>query len=366
LRGEKTTTDISIPEKAMTIDLHTYRQTLLHAVHALRAIQPAAHIHLIYTPELQDPLNLLDDTRRDTALIQPAASLNALVPDKEHAPRLLTLDCRRVAAYLLETDQGLDDPAFEHSITQSHAESALAQSLNREVNNDERDFSECSIGGWLIGADSARTLAGRLCNFSHHRRAWVRWTNPSVLGALWPTMTPEQRFMLLGDATWLVFDDSGTLHQYAGKPDAATSSATLRAAAMAQTPLLDLQQIHRLKNVPLVRDLLESWKAMLEEQGRELPVNAEQQMHTFVGRAQQVGLGAESVSSYAMTAVQLKLGAADDTEWTSLVSNAVRDALALGDLLDTLSDRFWDRYSVLDHDGETEWNRTQPNTNTIH
>ena len=338
----------------MTIDLHTYRETLLRAIHAIRATEPAAHIHLVYTPELQDPLNLVGDTRRDTALIQAPAHLNAVVPDKENASRLLTLDCRRVAAYLLETDPGLDDPAFEHSITQSHAEVCLAQSHDRELNNDERDFSDCAIGGWLVGAESAKTLAARLHNFSRRHRQWVRWTNPSVLNALWPTMTPEQRFAMLGDATWLAFDGGGSLHRYAGWADAATAASPTRpAAVVTYTPGLDGRQTQTLKNVPLVRDLFASWKAMREEQGKKPPATAEQQLHTLVSRAQQVGLDVESVAIYAMVAVQLKPGAIDDVEWTSLVSQAAHQGLALRDLLDTLSDPFWDRYSVLEHEGDT-------------
>ena len=233
----------------MTIALHTYRQTLLRAVLAIRAGKPIAHIHLIYTPELQDPLNLVTDTRRETALVHAPTHSKFILPFKENAPRLLTLDCRRVAPYLLETDPALDDPAFEHSITQSHAETCLAQSHDRGLNNDEREFSDRAVGGWLVGTESARTLAARLYNFPSDRRSLVRWTHPSVLGTLWPTMTSEQRFLLLGDATWLVFDDNSVLQQFAITPGPEVASATMRSTAISLTRKLSAHQLQRLQNV---------------------------------------------------------------------------------------------------------------------
>lgn len=334
----------------MTIDLHSYRLTLLRAIESIRAIQSAVHIHLIYTPELQDPLNLIDDTRREMALVRAPTYLKAIEPEIKNAPRLVTLDCRRVAAYLLETDPGLDDPAFEHSISHSHAETCLAQSHDSSLNNDEHDFSKCAIGGWLIAGESAGTLAARLNNFSIHQRSWVRWTHPSVLGALWPSMSAEQRFMLLGDATWLVFDSNGSLQQYASTSGTTAATAPIR-AAMESTPRLEPQQMHRLRNVPLVRDLNESWKRMSDVQAKVHPANAEQQLHALVGVAQQAGLDAESVAIYAMTAVQLRHSATGDAEWTELVSHAASNGLPLCDLLSTLSASFWDSYSLLEREG---------------
>jgi hypothetical protein len=343
---------ISAPKQGMTIDLNTHRQTLLRAVHAICKAQPAAQIHLIYTPELQDPLNLVGDTRRDVAFIHAPTRLKVIAPDREKAPRVVPLDCRRVAACLLEGDPGLDDPEFEHSIKQSHIEICLDQPHDAELSNDEREFSEYAIGGWLIGTESAKTLSVRLRNFSNQQRSWIRWTNPSVLSALWPTMTHEQRFTLLGDATWLAFDITGTLRHYAGNGGVATASADQAAAPRPFIPGLDQQQIQMLKNVPLVRDLIRSWKAMLEEQEKKLPANAEQLLHVHVRRAQQVGLAAESVAICTMVAVQLKPGATDDAEWIKLVRHAAADGLDLRDLLDTLSDVFWDRYGLFDYEGD--------------
>jgi hypothetical protein len=293
----------------------------------------------VYTPELQDPLDLVGDDRRLLAPIQAPQHLNATTPRGANFPRLITLDCRRVASYLLETDPGLDDPAFEHSVTQSFAESVLAQSHDHELANDERDYSGNAIGGWIISTDSARVLAQRLSNYAIHQGALVRWTNPSVLSTLWPTMTPEQRSALLGGATWLAFDENGKLKRFAaGARD--EGAGPIGAAG----PRLDGRQLRMLKNVPLVRDLHARWKEMAEEQRRALPDDAQQRLHAHVDRAQRAGLDADSVAMYVMVAVQLKAGAVDDPEWTDLVGRAGREGLALRDLLDTLSDPFWERY----------------------
>jgi hypothetical protein len=86
---------------------------------------------------------------------------------------------------------------------------------------------------------------------------------------------------------------------------------------------------------------------MEEEEGGELPLNAEQRLHVLVVRAQQAGLDADSVSLYTMTAVQLQPGAIDDPEWTALVSHSARNAITLRDRLDALTSAFWDRYAFL-------------------
>lgn len=332
----------------MTNELATFRAALLQAVRSAREARPDAHIHLVYSPELFDPLDLVGDARRDMGLIHAPDHLASVSADRDQSPRLLTLDCRRVASYLLESDAALDDPAFEQSITQSHAEICLAQAYNAELGNDEREFSEYAIGGWLISTESAKALAARLRSFSSQGRTWVRWTNHAILSTVWPSMTAEQRHAMLGDAAWLSFDAGAVLCQYAATVPA-VAAPDVPGTVLTFAPRLDAQQLSRIANVPLVRDLLAAWKSMCETEGVALPRNAEIDLHAHVTRAQQAGLDAESVAIYTMTLVQLKQGACDDGEWRALVSHAAHEGLALRDLLDTLSDPFWTRYSMPEH-----------------
>lgn len=327
----------------MTNELHNFREALLQAVHTIRQGRPGALIHLLYTPELHDPLELVGETLREEGLIYPPAHLKTVSAGRDKSARLLTLDCRRVAGYLYESDECLDDPIFEQSITQSHAEIRLAQSHNAEVSNDERELSDHAIGGWVISTESAATLAARLRSFSTQQGVWGRWTNPFVLNLLWPTMSIGQRFAMIGEASWLAFDSNGVLRHYAAAADRAARDANVGESQSAPVGL-DEHQIQLLNNVPLVRDLLSAWRSMLDEQGRVLPAGAEQVLYTHISRAQRSGLHAESVAIYAMTAVQLKGGATNDADWTRMVTLAAYDGLALRDLLETLPDPFWLSY----------------------
>jgi hypothetical protein len=115
---------------------------------------------------------------------------------------------------------------------------------------------------------------------------------------------------------------------------------------------LNVDQTHTLQNIPVVRDLLPGWQAMCEAEGRRLPANAEQQLHAHVLAAQQAGLDPESVAIYTMTVVQLKNDATQNPEWTKLIRHAASNGLLLRDLLDKLSDEFWDRHSLYDFEDD--------------
>ncbi len=321
----------------MGLELHALRQQLLHEIQHARQAGAAMHLHLLYTPELHDPLGLVGDTRRTTAVIRPSAFLDVVAAQRDKAPRLLTLDCRRVASYLLENDAALDDPAFEASITQCHAEICGAQTRDKVVRNDEAELSEFSVAGWMVSTDDAATLAARLQGFSFQHRGWVSWTHPAFVPALWPTMSAAQRAAMLGDATWLAVNLDGQLRRYAAPAGQAAPAAAADAA-------LDVRQARMVRNVQLVRDLMQGWQTICAAQQQALPGNAEQLLHAHVIGAQDHGLDSDAVAMYAMTIVQLNAGASGDTEWKTMMRAVADHGGALRDRLADLSDDFWERY----------------------
>jgi hypothetical protein len=174
--------------------LADFRRQLLAAIHEAKARQPDALVHLLYAPELADPLELADDARRDTAMLRHP--LETPAGPKQSQPRLVTLDCRRVARYLLETDPGIDDPLLESSITQAHAETILGESVQRVLTNDVPGLSEGSVCGWIISRDTASPLAARINACSNlfdtqQGRRWIRWYAPACITGLWPGLSDE-------------------------------------------------------------------------------------------------------------------------------------------------------------------------------
>ena len=160
----------------MACDPERFRDHLLQAIRPAKEAQPDAHLHLVYTPELHAPLGGAADERRDVALL----------------PRFITLDARRVAGHLHEEDSGFDDPLFESSIGQSHAEAFMGARHDVHAGNDDRELAAGAIGGWVLSRQTAAELAARVARFSDARfteqagRLWVRWTQPDVFNALWP------------------------------------------------------------------------------------------------------------------------------------------------------------------------------------
>lgn len=335
----------------MEIDIERFRTPLIDALRAARAQHPDAHLHLLYSPELADPLALIGDTRREAALINPPVHNVPIVePPKENRPRLITLDCLRVAPYLLETDAALDDPLFEASVSQAVAETALQQRPDTELENDEPVLAEFAIGGWLLTRESAADVASRIHRYSYFHakeglRAWIRWTNPVYLNAMWPTLKAEQKQMLLGEAVWLVFDAAGQLRRYASNDPTASVDANETVAPKIADRILDAQQTQLIKNMLPVRDLLARWQTLCEARGERLPNDAEQQLHALLGEAQRYALDADSVTLYVLTAVQLKPSATEDAEWIACARNAGSDGLPLRDRIEHLSDDFWQRWS---------------------
>ena len=332
----------------MELELPAFRRQLLDEIHLARQAGAGPYLHLLYTPELHDPLDLTGDTRRLSAIIYPPMRLQAAAVRREKAPRLITLDCSRVAPYLLETDPALDDPAFEASITQSHAEICSGQIRDKLVQNDEDVLSEFSVAGWFVSKEDAATLALRLNSFSIQRRSWVPWTHAACVHALWPTMNDAQRGALLGASTWLALNLQGRLCRYVAPVeqvvgDAGSFSRTQWSGG-ADNAAFDARQVRIARNVQLVNDLMLSFYSMCQSEGRPLPGNTEQLLHAHVLAAQDHGLDADSVAMYVMTIVQLKKGADDDAEWKTTMRGAADQGFALRDRLALLSDRFWERY----------------------
>ncbi|MES2320384.1 MAG: hypothetical protein V4631_23145 [Pseudomonadota bacterium] len=328
----------------MGLELHVLRQQLLHEIQLAREADAGMHLYLLYTPELHDPLGLVGDTLRASAVIRPGAALKVVAAQPDRSPRLLTLDCRRVASYLLENDPALDDPAFEASITQCHDEICGAQTRDKLVLNDEGELSEFSVAGWLVSSEDAAALAARLKGFSFQNRGWVSWTHPAFVHALWPTMSASQRAAMLGGATWLALSLDGQLCRYA----AGAGHSRPDSPAVAVDTALDARQARMVRNVKLVRELLPGWKAICTTQGRRLPANAEQLLHAHVIGAQDHGLDSDSVAMFVMTIVQLNDGASADAEWKSMMRAVADHGYALRDRLADLSYDFWDRYVPAD------------------
>lgn len=331
----------------MTHDPERFRDSVLQAIRSIKGVRPEAHLHLVYTPELHDPLYSASDERRDLALLRAPRHLNVVEAEPECLPRFITLDATRVAGYLLEQDSGLDDPLFESSIAQAHAETFLGARHDVHAGNDDRELATGAIGGWVVSRQTAAELAARVARFSDARLtdqadcAWVRWTQPDVFNALWPLLQPEPRDALLGDAVWFTIDAAGTVRHYAAEGRHGIHDAPTPVLAS-----LNAQQAAAMRNVPLVRELHERWQALCLESGARLPANAERLLHERVWQAQALGLGAEAVAICVLTSVQLKPGATQDPRWHEAIANARRQGSSLLNGWARLPAQFWAEWAL--------------------
>ncbi|UWE18454.1 hypothetical protein [Herbaspirillum huttiense] len=324
--------------------LSHFRREILDAITAVKRQQPLSCIHLVYAPELADPLELLGDGKRDVAFIKPAM-LNVAGWHEDACPRLITLDCRRVAAYMLETDVGMDDPLMESSISQSYAETLLRQRVNILQTNDDPGQAQRAVCGWIVSTDTAAQIAARISASScgvdiHQRRSSVRWYNPDYLEVLWPTLTTAQKQNLLGEGVWIAHDGNGRLKTYASEHEAALSPLPSSAVR------LDSMQWLQLENVPLVQQLLQHWNNLCHETARPLQPDAREQLHQWVHRARQSGLDGEDIAVYAITAMQMPIGFAEDAELIAAVRNAVQQGDKLSQSLPALLDRYWTKRAL--------------------
>lgn len=320
--------------------LSHFRRAILDAITAVKAHQPQSCLHLVYAPELADPLELLGESKREVALIKPAIPDVAGWPE-DACPRLITLDCRRVAAYFLETDAGMDDPLMESSISQSYAESLLGQRVNILQTNDDPGQAERAVCGWIVSPETAAQISVRISASSsgmdiQRRRSGVRWYNPDYLEVLWPTLTATQKQDLLGQGVWIAHEGNGRLKTYASEHEAAWN--TLPPSVVR----LDTMQWLQLENVPLVQQLFQQWKNLCHETARPLQSDAQEQLHQWVHRARQIGLDGEDIAVYAIAAMQMPSRLAEDAELIAAVKNAVQQGDKLSQSLPALLDRYWE------------------------
>lgn len=337
----------SVDGRAVTDDLQHFRRCVLQAVRPFKEARPDARLHLLYTPELHDPLTAAADERRDVALLRAPKYLNVVEAEPEGLPRFITFDAARVAGQSLEQDAGFDDPLFDSSIVQAHAEAFLGARHDVHAGNDDRELAAGVIGGWVLSRQTAAELAARVARFSDARltdqagRTWVRWTQPDLFNALWPLLQPEQREALLGDAVWFTVDAAGTVCRYAAEGRHGIHDAPTPALAS-----LNAQQAAAVRNAPLVRELRERWQALCLESGARLPANTERLLHERVWQAQSLGLGAEAVAIYVLTSVQLKPGATQDPRWQEAIANARRQGSSLLNEWTRLPAQFWAEWAL--------------------
>ncbi len=320
----------------METDAQAFRRQVLDAVRAAQAQRPGAHLHLVYSPELTDPLQLLEDSRRETALIRPA-NLDKDWNDANF-PRLVTLDCRRVAAFMLETDPARDDPLFESSISHAHAEVCLGELADTGIINDNPGPSTSAVCGWIASGQSAAELARRMARHSYPLRPggyhhWLRWHNPIYLSALWSALSPAQQRALLGDALWIAHDPIGELRTYQANPRDTMPGeveVTFRPAD---------EQWARYDAAPVVGELACNWRANTD--GKPLPPDAIERLHRHLADARRLGLRREDRRLYAATLAQLPAGAERVPEWLALLEQVARDETKLRDGLGKLPEHFW-------------------------
>lgn len=331
-----------IPETIMNET--TFRQLLLAAIAEVQVRQPGMQLHLLYAPELADPLELVQDDRRAFALLR--RPLMTALPDAR-AARVITLDCRRVASYLLETHHGIDDPLLESSITQAYAEIYLEAGIQSTLTNDDFGMAESAICGWIISADTAQQIASRINGMSYlggvgRLPKLVRWYCPESISTLWPTLTSGQKRSLLGDAVWLLPDACGDMQRYvADRPQLSDEPEELHLAHR-----LSAIQLQRLDNMPVVKVLAGSWAAMCAEEGMPVPLDAHSKLHRHVHAAQEHKLDAENLMLYVMTAVQLPVVAMQSPEFIHMLRQVANDGMPLREGLQRLPDQFWERYET--------------------
>jgi len=323
-----------------------FRQHVLAALHEAKARLPLQHLHLLYAPELADPLLLAGTSKRDTAHIR-APSGDAEWP-REAWPFLVTLDCRRLAGGpSMQSDPGFDDPLLEASIAQAHAEVREGQRVRVEVSSDDPGMAE-AVCGWIVSPEPVAQLASRINRHaalfnSQDKRRWVRWYQPACICLLWPTLGVAQRQALLGRGTWVAYDAVGHLRCFTADPDAGPSadpppdlSPASRYRSVAQWDMVD--------NVVVVTELLRQWHAFCFTHGRTLPRDAGVRLNAHVRRARGHGLDAEDLAFYALLAVQLLDGAMQSPDFLRLLHDTRVRGEPLRDALESLPDTFWSRY----------------------
>ena len=326
-----------------------FRAAALAQLNAATTAEPNANVHLLYSSELADPLGLAKEKRREQALIRPPSRWQM---DEATWPRVVTLDCRRVASYLLETSTAFDDPLFEDSITRAHAEAFEGALPDPALLNSTQDATRHAVCGWIVSSESADTIAGRFSVHGrkqdpHKREHWLRWHDPRLIPHLWPTFSDAQRHLLLGErAVWFAPDARRGMRAYAGAPGQPEPSTPEEALAAPYVPFPSAEQWNRLTQVVPANHLLNQWAAQLEREGRDLPADALERIHRQLDEARRHGLDAEDMVFYAMLSLQLAPAATRDPMFERAVVRCKQAGVAVRDALADLPDEFWLRYGA--------------------
>jgi len=324
----------------MTKDLAAFRREILDALQVARRRWPEAKLYLLYAPCFDDPFRLTDESttsKRTTALIPFAKGAGY---EKQHYPRVIEFDCRKVAPYLLETDPALDDPLFEASITAAH------QSLTATTQEpDGEEGTGSCLGGWVVSPDSADTIARRLYNGSQRtdradgRRYWLRWFDPRMMALLWPQLTTPERTALLGEQlSWIALDAAKHLVEFSSLVPRDDASP---APGSPSLPVTQPQWVAA-HHVGLVNHLVEVWRV---QHDGALPNDATHIVHREIVRAESVGLTGRDLQAFVLAAAGLCAGFEQDPRLQAAVRHAMQEPGTLSERIRDLPSEFWERYA---------------------
>ncbi|MCM5682175.1 DUF4123 domain-containing protein [Schlegelella sp. S2-27] len=328
------------------MNLTDFRRQVLDTLQSAQARWAESKIFLFYAPGYDDPLGLAQPgtpPRRGTALVRWAAGAGY---GEAHYPRVFELDCRRVAAYLLETDPALDDPLLEDTITRSHAD-LHAPAPEPDLN----EGTGRAICGWLVSPDDAATIARRFTTCSQRtdpsdrQRRWLRWHDPRTMTVLWASMGHDQKTALLGNQLlWLAVDAAGHLVQFeAPAPDAAAPQPADPVERLLAQPALHVTppQWASMHHVGLVNHLVEAWR---EREAEPLPRNATEKVHHLVVQADAWGLDGRDLQTFVLIALGLHGIFQQDPALVTAVRHAGLNPGTLSDHIAELPEEFWERY----------------------
>ena len=231
-------------------------------------------------------------------------------------------------SHLLATDPAFDDPLLEESIALAHG--GLAE---------EKGAGLC---GWLVSPDSASTIASRFAGASQRRdtsqRYWLRWHDPRMMALLWPQMTAEQKFALLGEQlSWLALDAAGHLVEFSSPSTAGNADTDANLTQLTVTR----PQWAAIHHLGLVNHLVDAWR---EQRAEVLPPNACAAVQREIVRAQAWGLDGRDLQVFVLMALELLGSFSEDLTLQRVVQEAARNPGVLADLIAELPSEFWQRY----------------------
>jgi hypothetical protein len=271
----------------------------------------------------------LDLAAEGAPTARPHARTLARIPwgqlPQAHQSRVIELDCRKVAAYLLESHPGLDDPLLEESI------SLAASYLNGQSEAEASEPRGRHVCGWLVSTEAATAIARRFAqaDTALYARAaagyGIAWHDPRVLGGAWSRLNGAQRQALLGEhTTWVAVDAAGQVVQWQ-----ASASADAVPGSVASTA----EQKGRLLDEPAVLSLLEAWRSQCAEQGLPLPADAQDRLHGYVAQARRAGLDGEDLHVFALWALRLQPGFEAEPAVRQALAQAAQNPETLAQLL---------------------------------